>query len=611
MPQYEYAAPTSSYAGTIARLLAQRGDPAAQAALRIAEAQARAAEQRGTAWAGAIQTIGQIPAQVQQQQQQQKTQALDTKAKTLAVSTAERAESARTVLSEVMSATPKLSEDGVSVWDVPAITRAMADKGFGPEAGAAAQHLDGINDAFRKTRAAQLAVVQRGAQAVAAAGNDPILASHFLDQVEANQIYPKDTIAQYREFIQADPANVGKLTAYLMGPQKMENAAAGSMARNPVTGEVVPGSAVPERAGTGDYTINGQRFNAKGYPLGPAVPPQTAPKSLQSKAVLIDGKPAEASYNPADGTWQVAGQPIEASRIKPVPPASITLQQMGAEAARNAPPVDANRPDPKTGNLVDPQTGMTPNAVYQAALVHALENKLPALGFGQTPRAMALRMGITNKAGAMAAAAGVDLPTLQAEYRANSTALNKILPIATQTAASAGTAMDNLQLAIDQSDQVARTGAKFVNRYAQWVQGSFTPAKGLSQFETYVYTAAREYAKVVSGSAASVSGLTDSASREAEKLLNTAQAPATFKAVAQAMQNDMNNVTANQTKQIANVSSTIANFFSAINGGRPGQGASPVVPTSVTEGTVRPITDPGYPPGAEQTFRGGQWIRTK
>jgi hypothetical protein len=339
MPQYDYAAPTSSYAGTIARLLAQRGDPAAQAALRIAEAQARAAEQRGTAWAGAVQTIGQIPAQVQQQQQQQKTQALDTEAKTLAVSSAKRAESARTVLSDVMSATPKLSEDGVSVWDVPAITRAMAEKGFGPEAGAAAQHLDSINDAFRKTRAAQLAVVQRGAQAVAAAGNDPILASHFLDQVEANQIYPKARIEEYRAFIQADPANVGKLTAYLMGPQKMENAAAGSMARSPVTGQVVPGSEVPERAGTGDYTINGQRFTAKGYPLGPAVAPQVAPAAAQTHNMRLKGVgDVPVDYVPnkdgSGGKWMYQGKDVTGD-VTAIPAASITIHNQ--QEATNAP----------------------------------------------------------------------------------------------------------------------------------------------------------------------------------------------------------------------------------------------------------------------------------
>lgn len=404
-----------------------------------------------------------------------------------------------------------------------------------------------------------------------------------------------------------------------MQPQISEAApgSAGRYKTGPKAGELVPNSLVPERSGVGNRVINGQLVGPDGAPIGAAIPSQ---KSYQKSSVLLDGKPAEVLTDPTPGgkVYDLNGAPIDnaAARVKPIPPASFMLQAQGAEAAKTAPPVDASRPDPAMGNKIDPATGMTANGVYQAALVHALEGKLPALGFGQTPRAMAVRMAITNKSGALAAAANVDLPTLQAEYRANANTLNKILPIATQTAASAGTAMDNLQLAIDQSGEVARTGAKLVNRYVQWAQGELTPAKGLSQFETYVYTAAREYAKVVSGASASVAGLTDSASKEAEKLLNTAQAPETFKAVAQAMQNDMGNVTANQRKQIANVSSTIGNFFATVNPVRAlavptPSPAAPGAGGAVAEGTTRPITDPGYPPGAEQTFRNGQWIRTK
>lgn len=43
-----------------------------------------------------------------------------------------------------------------------------------------------------------------------------------------------------------------------------------------------------------------------------------------------------------------------------------------------------------------------------------------------------------------------------------------------------------------------------------------------------------------------------------------------------------------------------------------GKGGGPgVVAPGPKEGETKPITDPGYPAGAEQTFRGGKWIRTK
>ena len=69
---------------------------------------------------------------------------------------------------------------------------------------------------------------------------------------------------------------------------------------------------------TGKFVYNGEDVTGRVAPITPS-------KSLQSKSVLVDGKPAEASYNPVDGTYSVGGQPVDASRIKPIPPASMTI----------------------------------------------------------------------------------------------------------------------------------------------------------------------------------------------------------------------------------------------------------------------------------------------
>jgi hypothetical protein len=134
---------------------------------------------------------------------------------------------------------------------------------------------------------------------------------------------------------------------------------------------------------------------------------------------------------------------------------------------------------------------------------------------------------------------------------------------------------------------VTRTDSAWINQVANnFVRGA-TPAANLTQFEVYIYTAAREYAKVVSGSAASVAGLTDSAGREASKLLNAAQSPEAFAAAVQAMQNDMANVVKNQQKQLAGVSGTIANFFGAVNGVGPVQGGGqPPPPAPAPRGSA-------------------------
>ncbi len=327
-----------------------------------------------------------------------------------------------------------------------------------------------------------------------------------------------------------------------------------------------------------------------GTPEAPVPPPLSAadlalaahqqlavPKNLQRAQVLLDGKPAEVLMNPADGTFKdLNGQAIAnaADRIKPMPPAAIQVNNAITAANANAPPVSATRPTGPEANKVNPRTGLTPNGLYQASIANALQGTMPAIGLGQSPQAMAVRDGVINTAGALAAQAGVDLPTLRAEYKANAGTLSRLLPQATATANANNTMADNLDLALAKSDEVARSGSKLVNRYLQWAQGELTPAKGLAEFETYVYTAAREYAKVTSGGAASSQGLTDSAAREASKLLNVAQSPDAFAGVVQAMKRDAGNVVSEQTKGLGRVSSTIANFFSVANGGTVGGGTA-------------------------------------
>lgn len=256
--------------------------------------------------------------------------------------------------------------------------------------------------------------------------------------------------------------------------------------------------------------------------------------------------------------------------------AALTAAQ-GKNAAPDQTAIDIGPPNPETANVPSKVHGLTPNAVHQDALVFATTGKMPAMGMGSSTKVQAARAAIQNRASALADAAGVDLPTLQAEYKANSGALSKLVPAYRFTAGAAGTANDNIGLALEQSPKVARTGSPLVNRYVQWANGhELTGNPALTKFETYIYTAAREYAKVTSGSAQSVAGLSDSAAKEAEKLLNAAQTPEAFAAAAGAMQNDMQNVTKNQLKQIGNVSDTIARFLGTATGHPPAAAAAEV-----------------------------------
>jgi hypothetical protein len=51
----------------------------------------------------------------------------------------------------------------------------------------------------------------------------------------------------------------------------------------------------------------------------PVAPPKPTPLSYQAKDVLVDGRPALASFNPQTGTYTINGQDVTA-RVRPIPP---------------------------------------------------------------------------------------------------------------------------------------------------------------------------------------------------------------------------------------------------------------------------------------------------
>lgn len=286
----------------------------------------------------------------------------------------------------------------------------------------------------------------------------------------------------------------------------------------------------------------------------------------------------------------------------------------------------AEPPDPKKANIVNPRTGRTPAALWQDALSYATQGKLPALGLSSKGIGANAKAAIQNKAGAIAQAAGVDLPTVQQEYKALSAAENKLLPQYKTLSAYSDTANQNLQLALDQSAKVPRTGSPIVNRFEQWALGhTLTGDPELTRLETYIYAAAREYAKVTSGSFMSAAELSQGAAKKADELLNAAQTPEAFQAATQAMQNDMNNVTGPWLKQLsAGGGSSLARFLATAHGqsvpdvgapsssnDRGGGNAGPQANSRFTtpvEGAKKGI--PGIQGGLAE-YRQGRWVRVQ
>lgn len=393
---FRYDQYRNPYVGSISDLLQRPGDIEARRAESVANAQAQSEIARGNAWAGAVSNIGQIASAIPGQIAQSKRLAQQDEAAGLQIGEQKRAIAQRDAFSKIIRDTPQMDEDGVSLYDVPAVAKQLAALGMDPNA--AVEHLGKVNDAFRQEKAAKLALVKTGAASIAAAGNDPTLAHHFLDQLEKNGTYSKDQVGQFRDFIDADETNVAKLTSYLMGPQKMENAAPGSMARNPVTGAVVPGSAVPEKPQRPVVVPPGAIAVAPSgetVATGPAKEP--TPKSYQKSSVLLDGKPTEILLDPTPGgkIYDLSGAPIDnaAARVKPIPPASVQVyNQQTAEGKGEISPLAQSIAEYR----VPPPSPRSMSAGAGKALMEQVMRANPDFDAGQFPARSKMRIQFTS-----------------------------------------------------------------------------------------------------------------------------------------------------------------------------------------------------------------------
>lgn len=332
MPAYRYENFVNPYSQSIGELLGQQGAIEARRAEAVAAASARAAEQSGAAWSGAAQQIGQTVGNAI-------TQNADPKAKLerLQLGEAERGVKARSVLGAAVSTTPHVDEDGVSLYDVPTISKKLEDAGFGDHVADVATQLKGLNDAFRSEQQAKLATVRLGSQSLLQANADPELTLHFIDTLDKNNSWPKDQLDYFRQIITKDPTKTGAILQQFAGPTKVVMGAPGATPINELTGKPI-GAALPDDPDKGDYTINGQRFKKDGTPIGAAVAPQVTPAAAQTHNMRLKGVgDVPVDYVPnkdgSGGTWMYQGKDVTGD-VSAIPAASLTIrndkQEQGA-----------------------------------------------------------------------------------------------------------------------------------------------------------------------------------------------------------------------------------------------------------------------------------------
>jgi hypothetical protein len=195
-------------------------------------------------------------------------------------------------------------------------------------------HFDRIDTSFKQ-------LLGDAAAGIRDFGDTPEAAMAAMDDL-LDQGFDEKKIAPFRAAIMKDPTHVKQIVDGLLtqSPDPRHQALAKP---NPLT-EVSPGATLF------DPKTQQEVFTAPNKAV--------VPKSLQSKDVLLDGRPAMANFDPASGTYHVNGQDVTA-RVKPIPPtkqAPVVRYQPREVLGDDGKPTIANY-DALTGQHIDTKTG--------------------------------------------------------------------------------------------------------------------------------------------------------------------------------------------------------------------------------------------------------------
>lgn len=532
-------------------------DPArarAAAVEKIGEVQARAAEvsgnananaqlQGGNAWAGAINNIGQtvaaIPGQIQQAQQQSRQAAMQN----LQLSQMQRQETAqqqlaatKQQLSAMMQSPDVYGEDGTI--NVKSLLSKMGgplpngDAGptRAPDAATVYSLVDPINESLLKARASANTATQHRNDVVGRMADTIIqFGGNYLDNVKlgtgalikAGVITPNqadEILAPMLANPDAIPAILTHLKT-LATPLKPVILKPGDVGFNENTNQPIPGMSVPEEAGKGGYTINGQRFDAKGTPIGP----QVAPQELPSQAALSAARLAEINAK-LNGTTPISLKDR----------AELEIQRAKLAQDDAAPTLSAD-------------------ALKLTARQYAMTGQLPAMGMGKT--GAAVRTAIINQAANEYK--DLDLPTQQAAYKANQNSLKVLQATTDKVSAFESTAGKNLDQFLSLADKIPDTGMPWLNAPIRSLDAKVLGSAGMAAANAARDVALREIARVTNDP--NLSGvLSDSARREVSALSPQDATFAQIKAVAKVLKQDMANVHDSLNVQLSDIRQRIA-----------------------------------------------------
>lgn len=201
--------------------------------------------------------------------------------------------------------------------------------------------------------------------------------------------------------------------------------------------------------------------------------------------------------------------------------------------------------NPKSGPTFKPPSSeenvpLSEDALNTAGYLWITTGQMPALGFANKG---AYRQKIMNRGAEMAKQMGMTPEgTLlrQSEVKASQGSLKNLTKNKDMILSFENTANRNLKIAADLSQKVDRTGVPVFNRWLLAGKRSLMGDPEVAKFDAAIRTSINEYARVVT--TVTGGGVTsDSARKEVESLLNTAQTPEQVLGVIQTLQLEMEN----------------------------------------------------------------------
>lgn len=158
----------------------------------------------------------------------------------------------------------------------------------------------------------------------------------------------------------------------------------------------------------------------------------------------------------------------------------------GAQAVTAAPPDNSTPAAIKSANTPDPVTGVSKNAIYQAAIDYAFTEKMPSLGTGSAAAVRQTRAQILSTAGAIASAMGTSFPAMQALYKADSTAASQSVQRLARVASIENTLTNQMPRLASLADKVQSQGITLTEQDLQSSQAQITAKFGSTDAADYI-----------------------------------------------------------------------------------------------------------------------------